>query len=164
MVTAGTYQKVAFFDSAERLNYLATALAELARQYGWRLHAWAIFPNHYHFVGDSQEPATLKRLVQYLHSVSAKFVNRLDAAAGRTVWFQYWDTRLTYQKSIAARLNYVHRNAVKHGLVAHAEDYPWCSAGWFRQNAPRSLFNTITSFPDDGLAIPDEYSVEMPRK
>jgi putative transposase len=159
MVTAGTYQKVALFHSAERLNYLATALGDLAAQYGWRLHAWAIFANHYHFVGDSQEPATLKRLVQYFHSVSAKFVNRLDGTVGRTVWFQYWDTQLTYPKAIAARLNYVHSSAVKHGLVAHAEDYPWCSAGWFQQNAPRSLYRTIVSFPCDRLSIPDSYSL-----
>ena len=163
MVTAGTYQKAAFFHSAERLNYLATALAALTEEYGWRLHAWAIFPNHYHFIGDAQETATLRRLVQYLHSVSAKFVNRLDGAAGRKVWFQYWDTELTYQKAIAARLSYVHANAVKHRLVARAEDYPWCSAGWFRQRAPRSLCSTIMSFPCDRLAIPDDYPVEMPR-
>jgi putative transposase len=31
--------------------------------------------------------------------------------------YEFWDTRLTFEKSWFARLNYVHQNPVKHGLV-----------------------------------------------
>jgi hypothetical protein len=39
------------------------------------------------------------------------------------VWYNFRDTRLTYEKSYLARLNYVYQNAVKHGLVPVANQY-----------------------------------------
>ena len=75
------------------------------------------------------------------------------------MWFQYWDTQLTYEKSYLARLNYVHTNAVRHGLVRQAEQYLWCSAGWFLRRAPRSFYGTVRRFPCDKVTVPDEFEV-----
>jgi putative transposase len=164
MVTAGTYRKQLLFDGADRLNYLSTALLTLAQEYGWQMHAWAIFANHYHFVAESEQPDTLKRFVQYLHSISAKFINRLDSAPGRKVWFQYWDSRITYHKSFLARLKYVHTNAVKHKIVSCPDAYPWCSAGWFAREAQTAFHSTVMNFPSDRVAVPDDYEVRSPAK
>ena len=54
-------------------------------------------------------------------------------ARAAAIWHNFWDTELTYEKSYLARLNYVHQNAVKHGLVARACQYRWCSAAWFER-------------------------------
>ena len=51
-----------------------------------------------------------------LHEDTAEEINRCDGTANRTVWFNFWDTKLTFETSYLARLNYVHQNAVKHGL------------------------------------------------
>jgi putative transposase len=159
IVTAGTYKKQLLFRTPERLTYLRDALLTLAAEYGWRLEAWAIFSNHYHFVAESRQPGTLKRLVQYLHSISAKHLNLLDKTPGRKVWFEYWDTHLTYQNSFLSRLNYVHTNPVRHGLVPVPEQYPWCSAGWFSREASPAFRTTVMSFPSDKIAVPDDYEV-----
>jgi REP-associated tyrosine transposase len=157
IVTAGTYRKQHIFRSAERLDYLMKALLTLANEYTWKLQAWAIFSNRYHFVAESLQPATLSRFVKYLHSVTAKHANLLDDASGRAVWYEYWDTQLTYPKSYLARLNYVHTNAVKHRLAPNAEQYPWCSASWFARCAERSFGETVMRFPSDKISVPDEY-------
>jgi putative transposase len=60
-----------------------------------------------------------------LHTKTGGWINRLDRMPGRQVWHNFWDTKLTYQKSYLARLNYVHQNPVKHGLVPVANQYPW---------------------------------------
>ena len=159
IVTAGTYAKEHFFHSSERLNYLTNALMVLAEEYGWQLQAWAMFSNHYHFIGESEKPGTLRQLIQYLHSISAKRINLLDGNPGRMVWFQYWDTQLTYERSYLARLNYVNTNAVRHGLVSHAQQYPWCSAGWFSRRAERPFYETVNKFPCDKVTVPDEFDV-----
>ena len=157
MVTAGTYEKEHFFAGEERLNYLTKAMLVLAAEHGWDLQAWAVFPNHYHFVAQADKPASLVRLIQYLHSISAKYVNRLDEKPSRRVWHQYWDSHLSYNRSFLARLNYVHTNPVRHGLVHKAEDYAWCSAAWFARKAPRPLYTTIMAFRSDRINIPDDY-------
>ena len=60
-MTAGTLHKDHFFRGKERLDYLESKLLKLAVEYGWHLAAWAVFSNHYHFVGSSREGSgTLK--------------------------------------------------------------------------------------------------------
>lgn len=96
-------------------------------------------------------------MLQHLHSVSAININKLDHKEGRKVWFQYWDTCLTYQKSYYSRLNYVYNNPVKHGLVKVASHYPFCSAGWFEVNAKPSFVKQIQSFKTDKANIYDDF-------
>ena len=158
MVTAGTYEKRRLFSSDERLRMIQEKLFEVAAEYHWQLQAWAVMANHYHFIAvPDHEAATLADVVRTLHSGTALAVNQLDQASGRQVWFQYWDTHLTFEKSYLARLNYVHNNPVHHGLVPVASAYPWCSAGWFEQKANPSFYKTVSSFRYDKLRIPDDF-------
>jgi len=130
-VTAGTYLKEHYLSSAERLKVLHRGLLAVAEDFGWHLEAWAVFSNHYHFVGHSPDEGAqnLGDMLSVLHEKTSKWINRLDDSAGRKVWHNFWETRLTYEKSYLARLNYVHQNPVRHGLVPVANQYPWCSAG-----------------------------------
>jgi len=58
-----------------------------------------------------------------------------------------------------ARLNYTHQNAVKHGLVGVASDYPWCSASWFERTAIPAQVKTIYALKTDQLTVPDDFDV-----
>jgi hypothetical protein len=69
----------------------------------------------------------------------------------RQVWFNYRETRLTHQKSYLSGLNYVHQNAVKHGLVPVANQYPWCSARWFERASSPAMAKSIYRFRIDRL-------------
>jgi putative transposase len=146
-VTAGTYQKEHHFRGADRLAVLQRGLLKLTAQFGWHLEAWAVFSNHYHFVAHSPRSATdassLTEMLTELHSKTSIWANRLDRTPERKVWFNLRDTRLSYQRSDLARLNYVHRNPVKHGLVPVANQYPWCSAAWFERTASAAQVKSI---------------------
>ena len=160
VVTAGTYHKELFFRSANRLDMLCGALLQLAGHYAWRLQAWAVFPNHYHFVAISPPRAdSLREFIQHLHSLTAREMNRLDHTSGRKVWFDYWDTRLTRQKSFLARFSYVHRNPLHHGLVKVPSAYSWCSAGWFERKARLAFYRTVMRFPTERVTVPDDYDL-----
>lgn len=162
MVTAGTYRKLHHFRGEHRLDLLSDSLLSLARKYGWGLQAWAVFSNHYHFVATSPEdPASLGRFLQDLHSETARAVNDLDGAGSRRVWFNFWDTHLTYERSYLARLRYVHENAAHHGLVRNAADYAWCSARWFEATAHAAFFKTVASFKIDRVKVRDDFEVEI---
>ncbi len=161
MVTCGTYLKQPWFRGTERLRFLCDALMRLAAEYDWNLQAWAVFANHYHFVALSPaRPENLRDFIKKLHSHSALAVNQWDHTEGRQVWFQYWETRLTYAKSYFARLSYVHRNAVHHKLVREPSLYPWCSASWFQRGAATSFYKTIMGYGIERLKVPDDFGVE----
>ena len=162
MITASTYGKLPIFRSASRLSLLTNSLLRLAKQNGWQLQAWAVFPNHYHFVAISPPyPGTLHRLIQHPHSETARGVNAIDKTPARRVWFEYWDTRLTFQRAYLARLSYVHQNPMRHGLVPAASAYPWCSASWFERTANRAFYRTVMSFTGDGIQVRDEFNVNL---
>jgi len=86
------------------------------------------------------------------------WVNQLEKAPRRKIWHNYRETRLTFDKSYLARLNYTHQNPVKHGLVPVASQYPWCSAAWFERTATPAQIKTIYSFKTDRLDVPDNYT------
>ena len=158
MVTGATLHKKPYFCNEDKLNLLENSLLGLSKTYGWQLEAWAIFVNHYHFVvNGGPESKPLDQLLNHLHSDTARDLNRLDKFAGRVVWFNYWDSQLTYERSYLARLNYVHQNPVRHGLVYVANQYPWCSAAWFERTASAAAVRTIYSFKTEKLRIADDY-------
>jgi putative transposase len=163
MVTAATLGKQHLFRSEDRLTLLEDKLLLLARQYGWNLEAWAVFSNHYHCVGhSSSESESLKVFLSHLHSVTASTINQHDGESGRQVWYNFRDTQLTYEKSYFARLNYVHQNAVRHGLVTVASHYRWCSAGWFERTATPAQVATIYSFRTDRVKVDDDFEFDEP--
>ncbi len=86
------------------------------------------------------------KLLSHLHTKTAIELNKLDEATGREVWYNFWDTKLTHQRSYLARLNYVHQNPVKHGLVGLANQYDWCSAAWCERVASSATVKTIYGF------------------
>ena len=157
IVTAATYQQAHRFRSEARLRLLHDALLRLADESGWHLEAWAVFSNHYHFVAQSpaEGATTLRTILRRLHAYTATAINRLDATPGRRVWHNYWERQITSETAHFARLAYVHRNAVKHGLVADAEAYPWCSAAWFARTASPAQVLTLAAVKIDRVNVHD---------
>jgi REP-associated tyrosine transposase len=160
-VTASTYLKQHYFRDPARLRVLHRGLLTVANDFRWHLEAWAVFSNHYHFVSHSppneEDANSLGKMLGYLHEKTAKWINRLDKTPGRQVWHNFYESKLTYEKSYFARLNYTHQNAVKHGLVAVANQYLWCSAAWFERTATPAQVNTIYGFKTDRLHVLDDF-------
>jgi putative transposase len=160
-VTAGTYLKAHHFGTPQRLDVLERGLLSVTYAFSWSVEALAVFSNHYHFIAHSQDDladaSSLSQMLGLLHTRTAGWINRLDKTAGRKVWHNFWDTRLTYQKSYLARLNYVHQNAVKHGLVPVANQYRWCSARWFEGVASPAVVRSIYTFKTDAVNVSDDF-------
>ena len=158
MVTAGTYQKRQCLNRPQRLELVMRRLFECVEEFGWELHAWAVLSNHYHFMARSDsDPLTLRRVVSKLHMTTAKAFNQEDATPGRRVWFQYWDSHITFERSYLARLRYINQNPAHHGVVSDATEYRWCSAAWFERFATPAFVKTVNSFNTDQVQVPDEF-------
>ena len=158
MVTTGTYDKRPHLNTPDRRDFFNESLFAYAEEFGWSLKAWAILANHYHFIAASPtNPNNLGKFLGKLHMKTAQTLNEEDASPRRKVWFQYWDSHITFEKSYLARLHYVHCNPAKHGVIDYAENYRWCSASWFARNATPAFVQTVKSFKTDQLDIPGDY-------
>lgn len=159
-VTASTYQKEHHFRGRARLKLLHDSLLKSCLAHGWFLQAWAVFSNHYHFVANCPDRDFASRLPSFLgvlHEQTAKQLNREDNTPGRKIWHNYWDTFLSAPIPYLARLNYVHQNPVKHGLVKTAPEYPWCSASWFERHSTSAQIKAIYRFRAERVQTPDDF-------
>jgi putative transposase len=160
-VTARTRDAHHLLSSPEKRDVFQTTLFDLAKKYDWQLEAWAILSNHYHLIAHSPSTSAggasnLSTFLRHLHSTATREVNRMDGTPGVSRrWQNYRETHLTLPRGYLARLNYVHRNAVHHKLVALATDWPWCSAAAFKGAVTPAWLKTIASFRFDQIAIED---------
>ncbi len=132
----------------------------IATENDWKLEAWAVLSNHYHFVAHIPKAAdgaeSLRSAVTKLHSLTTKELNRREGFPGRTrLWQNFRETHLTHQASYLARLHYVHQNAIHHGLVNKGSDWKWCSALRFTKEVTPAWVKTIASFRYDEIARKD---------
>jgi putative transposase len=160
MVTARTSGGEPLLADDAMKDWFEGTLSQISEQLGWKLEAWAILSNHYHFiaqVGAGKKNAEgLSSGIRKLHSLATKELNRRDATPGRTrLWQNFRETHLTLQRGYLARLNYVHRNAVNHGIVSLATDYKWCSAREFKNAVTPAWLKTVASFQFTEIAAKD---------
>ncbi|MBK9927810.1 MAG: transposase [Anaerolineales bacterium] len=158
MVTGAILHKQYLLRENRRKEFFLKTLFEKAESLAWNMEAWSALHNHYHFIAQAPEdPTTLAKLLQQVHSITAIQFNRWDNTPGRQVWQNYWDTCITYEKSYLARLRYVHENPVKHGLVDNAIDYPFCSYRWFIEQGENDLKEQVVNQPVDKVNVFDDF-------
>ncbi len=114
--------------------------------------------NHYHCILRSPNAGmSLVALVRSIHSITARYLNRIDGTPGRHVWSNCWDTCITHESSYLARLYHVHTNPVRHGLAERLEDYPFCSYRWFTDHAEPRFRERVLASPIDRLILKDDF-------
>ncbi|MGJ8641972.1 MAG: transposase [Luteolibacter sp.] len=97
-------------------DWFEEKLLQIGEENGWKMEAWAVLSNHYHFVAHIPQGAdgakSIRKAVTKLHSLTTKELNRREGITGRTrLWKNFRETHLTHQASYLSRLNYVHQNA-----------------------------------------------------
>lgn len=158
MITGAILHNQNLLNEDKKKQLVLETLLERSKSLGWNLEAWSVLNNHYHVV--AQAPAdgnTLSKFIRQVHSITAIQLNDWDNTPGRQVWFNYWDTCRTYEKSYSARLHYVHMNPVKHGLVTDPMDYPYCSFRWFAEQADEELKMRVFEQPINRLNVVDDF-------
>jgi putative transposase len=130
-LTSCTYRRLTLLKSDDSKAFLRDKLEELAIHFGVTLAGWAILDNHYHLLAKLTEGKLLTPFVQRLHGSTSYEFNRRDGVTGRRVWQNYWDTCIRDEAGYWTRLNYIHHNPVKHGLVKEMGDYAFSSYGQY---------------------------------
>ena len=159
MVTAASYQKALHMASDERKVELLQALASVLGKEGWRLLAYAVLGNHYHAL--LQSPArggqALSTMLASVHKSTARRWNEADHVRVRSVWSNYWDTCLASEGAYFARVNFIHWNPVKHGMVSSPELYQFSSYHVWQERSPDELQRIEKAYPFDRVKAYDDF-------
>jgi REP element-mobilizing transposase RayT len=109
--------------SEEELPLVVQALAESRRRLRFLLGGYVVLPDHWHALIWPQPPLTISQAVQSVKWRTASLLNRERGARGAVWQHQFWDRFVRHERELTARLDYMHHNPVRRGLVTRPEDW-----------------------------------------
>lgn len=127
------------------------------RKYGYDVLGYALLPDHYHLLLAIPPDVTLPSLLRDFKSAVGKQIvdslarrcrrallhrlriarppRRWKDARFRVLQADNFIKRIRSEKFFRQKLNYIHANPVRHGLVERTIDYPYSSARWYEGDA-----------------------------
>lgn len=146
-VTGNVINRWPVFTNPACCQAFTDELAELNRKWPSKLIAYVLMPDHVHFISNPQD-GRIKEFAGALKSLSARKITELETRFNfekpgkeeKQVWqdsfkaIPLWSGWMVWQK-----INYIHANPVKAGLVKSAKDYPWSSFNAFYGNNDKPL-------------------------
>jgi putative transposase len=120
------------------------ALDEARKSGGFAIYAYVIMPDHLHAVTDGSQPPSVvlryingiisRRVIDHLkergHNSSLQKLRHETKTRGYrySLWEHHNNALLiTSENMFMQKVNYIHQNPVRAGLVERAEDYRWSS-------------------------------------
>jgi len=147
--TSVTHKRLPIFQTDKMKQILVNALNEARRSSGMLLFAYAIMLDHLHLITDGKTKSS--DCLRFINGVSAKHIldhlkqNELTASLDKlrqakkrdgsqySVWEHHSDKfLLTSESMFMQKVNYIHDNPVKDGLVERPEDHLYSSARIWR--------------------------------
>jgi putative transposase len=144
-ITAVAKNRLPVFQTDAIKTITCTAIDEARTSCGFLLFAYVIMPDHLHLLTDSPRKASVvlqfikgivsRRVLGYLKEM--KYESSLKKLEHdnwkRSHRYSLWQHdsdvfAVVSESTFMQKVNYIHQNPVRAGLVARAEDYRWSSA------------------------------------
>jgi len=124
-VTFSCYRRRPLLNSPARRELFARALEDTRRSYRFFVTGYVVMPEHVHLLVSEPERRLLATAIQAIkQSVARRLAQRLCEPFWQA---RYYDFNVWTEHKRMEKLNYMHMNPVKRGLVARPEDWPWSS-------------------------------------
>jgi putative transposase len=140
------------FLSRERTcQWLADAIVEAKKNHSFRLIAYVFMPEHAHLLIHPTAPYSISAILKSIKSPvgqkarhfvineAPEFLQQMTVRSGGKTTINFWQAGGGYDRNIYSaeelweKINYIHNNPVKRGLVLDAADWKWSSAADYRK-------------------------------
>jgi putative transposase len=146
-ITFSCYRRLAFLRTVRARNAFLIVLNEVRGRYRFLMVGYVVMPEHVHLLIGESKKANPSVVVQVLKQrVSRRLRGRSrgrssagqlslwkDAAVHRSFWQRrFYDFNVWSRKKRIEKLNYMHMNPVKRGLVTDAKLWAWSSYRFYQ--------------------------------
>lgn len=133
-VTFSCYKRQPFLHTAAAKDTVQQILEQTRRQQGLCIAAYVLMPEHVHLLTNEPAKDTLATSLQILKQLTSR---QLKSPDQKQFWQRrYYDFNVSSHEKYVEKLQYIHRNPVKRGLVANPEDYRWSSFNHYATGDP----------------------------
>ncbi len=126
-LTFSCYCRRPYLRSAIARDLFEASLERIRRRYLFLVVGYVVMPEHVHLLVNEPTRGTLDRVMQALKLSVSRRQAHTPFWQARYYDFNVWNPEKTTEK-----LNYMHRNPVKRGLVTTSEDWAWSSFRHYR--------------------------------
>lgn len=141
-VTSVTYRRKEIFSEVLPARFLLITIAYHRYILEFKLFGYVIMPDHFHFLIQPSEKYSLPQIMKFIKGNFARKYNEWygrrqliaaykSAEKGilyKPVWQEgYYETLMRDEKDVINRLNYMHNNPVRKGLVKSPDEYEFSS-------------------------------------
>lgn len=106
---------------------LARVIRERRLKHGFLLTAWVFLPDHWHAILYPRYPVTLSRIMESIKVGSTLCINGARGQNGVLWQGRFFDRALRTVKEYHEKVEYIHGNPVRAGVVGRADDWAWSS-------------------------------------
>lgn len=127
VINRGNYRRDLFASAGEAQAFLDTLLEATALM-GWRLQAYALMRNHYHFAVETPEPNLVEGM-HWLQSTWATRFNRFRQERGHLFQGRYQAVLIEDDTALGRVVDYIHLNPVRAKIVPpdQVRNFRWSS-------------------------------------
>jgi len=108
-----------------------TSLAEVVRErrriHGFLMTAWVFLPDHWHAINFPLAPLTISKVMESIKISATRHINKNRGERGVLLQGRFFDRALRTVREYNDKVEYIHWNPVKAGLVKRPEDWKWSS-------------------------------------
>lgn len=150
-LTSVTNNPLPVFRTDKFKGITANALDEARKSAEILIFAYVIMPDHYHLITDSiRDPSevlrytngiTARRVINYLkeNNLTSSLEKLKQETKKREYKYSLWEHHpnafsVNNEATLMQKVNYIHQNPVRAGLVEKAEDYLYSGARIWRRN------------------------------
>ncbi len=157
-ITSSTYRRRKLFESRRFREDFVEVLRGLRQEMGFRLIGWVLMPEHFHLLLKPEPAEVTSRILQELKKQTAQRILgtlrenqryrwcretlaslRLPATVHDESQYRVWQRRfypfnVYSERKRLEKLDYMHGNPVKRGLVSSPDKWPWSSFRFYYLN------------------------------
>lgn len=111
----------------DNFDLLWKAIETTKQKTQFDLIAWAILPDHFHMIVDPKKNNLSALMKSMKLSFSWHYRQRIEMVKGRVWQNRFWDHIIRDEKDLNKHIDYIHYNAVKHGIAANAIEWKYSS-------------------------------------
>lgn len=146
-ITTVIYQRLPIFTRSTFVIPLLDSLNFYRYEQGFKLLGYVVMPDHLHLLIWPFGKATVSDIMRDYKTFTSKRLIRQANVEGIEDWVRafkragqetrrsdnkvwqdsYWDENVYTERFLRQKLNYIHRNPLRAGLVEQVEDYPYSS-------------------------------------
>ncbi len=106
---------------------LANSFTRMRTKHSFLLTAWVFLPDHWHAIIHSAYPLTISKALNSVKTSSRIGINVQRNEQGELWQERFFDRGLRTVREYHEKIEYIHLNPVKAGLVNRPEDWKWSS-------------------------------------